>query len=173
MYYSSCAVYIVHGATCVLYKACSVYLKRCPVCVVQVVQCVLYTPTSKILRPIIALQEVLTGRRVESNTLNALDMFFNAGNIGSATGRSTYRYWDHKLGGGKRAHKVHKLEDATRAHKVHVRCWQVGGTMGTGVLWRYSIPSLGVMRSTCNVVPCLAVCCLCLVRTTPNRLFPS
>ena len=81
-----------------------------------------------------------TSSWVESNTLCALDLFIQAGYVDSATGRSMYRYWDLELGGGTRAHKVHKLGDGTRAYKG---CWQVGGT--TGDLWRYSVPSWGVM----------------------------
>ena len=70
-----------------------------------------------------------------------------------------------------------------RAHEVHKGCRQVGGTTGTGVLWRYSVPSWGVTWSTCcgwreviNVPwstchgqHAVAVSCLCLVKT-PNHL---
>ena len=60
-----------------------------------------------------------------------------------------YRYEDHKYGGGIRSHKVRKLGCGTRAHEVHKGCWQVGSMTGTGVLLRYSVPSLGVMWSMC------------------------
>ena len=70
-------------------------------------------------------------------------------------GRSMYRYKDHKLGGGTRAHKVHKLGWGTRAHEVYKEYWQVGGTTGTGVLLRHPVPSWGVLwlmwlRSMCH-----------------------
>ena len=65
-------------------------------------------------------------------------------------GRSMYRYEGNKLGGSTRAHKVYKKGYGTRAHKVHEGCWQVGGTTGTGVFWRYTVPSWGVMWSTCH-----------------------
>ena len=44
--------------------------------------------------------------RVESNVLFALDLFIHAGSVHSAIRRSIYRYWDHGLGGGTRAHWV-------------------------------------------------------------------
>ena len=50
------------------------------------------------------------------------------------THSAIYRYYEHKLGGGTREHKVHQLGGGTRANKVHKDFWQVGGMTGTGVL---------------------------------------
>ena len=71
---------------------------------------------------------------MESNPLCALDLFIQACNVDSEMGIFVYRYWGYELVDGTRAHIVHKLGDCTRAQNVHKRCWQVGGTTGTGVL---------------------------------------
>ena len=59
-----------------------------------------------------------------------------------------YKYWEHGFNAGARAHGVHRLGGDMRAHEVHKGCWQVGGTTGTGVLWRHPVSSWGVQWLT-------------------------
>ena len=73
----------------------------------------------------LSAERIPTSSGVESNTFCALELFIHAGNVDYTLGRSKYKYWNHKLGGGTSAHKVHKFVDGTRAHKVHQWCWLV------------------------------------------------
>ena len=84
----------------------------------------------------------------ESDTQMCFGPLYSGRQCRLGKGRSLYLYEDHKLGGGTGSPEEHKIGWGTRAHKVHKGCWQVGVTTGTGVLWRYSVPSWEVTWST-------------------------